>query len=157
MTRHLKTFDDLQAAVGHDLGSSNWFAIEQQRVDLFGQAINDLQWIHVDPDRGRRDSPFGCTIAHGMLVLALISDLRRQITGTRFELPVRMELFYGINKVRFVSPVKVGARIRVHLKIVEARLIEPEVGHVVYEHLVEIEGETRPALVAETIGRIYLA
>lgn len=157
MTRHLRTFDDIQAAVGHDLGASDWFAIEQARVDLFGQAVNDLQWIHVDPERSRRDSPFGGTIAHGLLVLALISDLRAQITETRFELPLRMGLFYGMNKVRFVSPVKVGARVRVHLKIIEARLIEPKVGHIIYEHLVEIEGEAKPALVAETISRMYLA
>lgn len=157
MTTRLKTFEDLRAAVGRDLGASEWFAVEQSRVDLFGLAVDDMQWIHVDPERCRRESPFGGTIAHGMLVLALLSKLRGQISDTRFEIPTRMSVFYGLNKVRFVSPVRVGARIRVHLKIQEARLVEAKVIHVVYEHSVEIEGEAKPALIAETISRMYLA
>lgn len=157
MSTNLKTFEDLQAAVGRDLGASGWFTIDQTRVDRFGEAVEDLQWIHVDPERGRRESPFGGTIAHGLLVLALISKLRQDIPDTQFEIPMRMGLFYGLNKVRFVSPVKVGARIRVHLKIKEARLVEPKVVHIVYDHTVEIEGESKPALVAETVSRMYLA
>lgn len=153
----LRTYEDLVAAVGSDLGTSDWLAIEQQMVDEFGAAVGDRQWIHCDPERARRDSPFGGTIAHGMLILALLSRLRDAIAATRFEIPARMGVFYGLNRVRFVNPVKVGARIRVHLKIKEARLVEPQVIQVVYDQTVEIEHEPRPALVAEAINRIYLA
>lgn len=153
----LRTYEDLVAAVGRDLGTSDWLTIEQRVVDDFGTAVGDRQWIHCDPERARRESPFGGTIAHGMLILALLSRLRDDIAGTRFEIPARMGVFYGLNRVRFVNPVKVGARIRVRLKIKEARLVEPQVIQVVYDQTVEIENEPRPALVAEAINRIYLA
>lgn len=156
MVQSLRTFEDLQAAVGRDLGSSDWMVIDQARVDMFGRAVEDLQWIHVDPDRCHREAADGTTIAHGLLVLALVSHLRSQIPETRFELPMRMGLFYGINKVRFVSPVKVGAEIRLRLKIAEARLIEPKIIHIAYDNSVEIKGESRPALVAQTLSRAYL-
>ena len=154
--RTIRSYEDMQEAVGLDLGVSDWLGIEQPQVDLFGQAVDDLQWIHCDPDRAERESPFGGTIVHGMLLLALLSKLRAGIDTVRFEIPTRMGVFYGLERVRFVTPVLVGHRVRLHLKIKEARLVEPTVIHVVYEHVLEAEGKDKPAIVAETINRIYM-
>jgi acyl dehydratase len=150
------SYEDLAALVGQDLGASEWVRIDQAQVDAFGLAVEDTQWIHCDAERARTESPFGQTIVHGMLLLALLSKLRGRVEGFRLEIPTRMSVFYGLNKVRFVSPVMVGARVRVHLKITEARLVEPKVAHLVYDHLLEIEHESRPALTAETINRLYM-
>ena len=155
--RIVRSYEDMREAVGHDLGTSEWLRIEQTQVDRFGEAVDDMQWIHCDPERARRESPFGATIVHGMLQLALLSKLRASIPTFRIEIPTRMGVFYGVDKVRFVSPVLVGARVRLRLKIKEARLVEPAVIHVVYEQTLEVEGKDRPALVAETVNRIYEA
>lgn len=155
-TRTIRSYEDMREAVGLDLGASGWLQIDQKQVDLFGEAVDDLQWIHCDPERAKRESPFGATIVHGMLQLALLSKLRGSIESVRFEIPARMGVFYGVDRVRFVSPVLVGSRVRVRLKIKEARLVDPKVIHVVYEHVLEVEGQDKPALVAETINRIYM-
>ena len=154
--RTIRSYEDMREVVGLDLGASDWLRIEQPQVDLFGEAVGDTQWIHCDPERARRESPFGGTIVHGMLQLALLSKLRGSIETLRFEIPTRMGVFYGLDKVRFVSPVPVGARVRVRLKIKEARPVDPKVIHVVYEHVLDVEGKEKPALVAETINRIYM-
>lgn len=157
MTAHvIRSYEDLAAIVGEDLGSSDWIEIDQEQVNLFGTAVQDMQWIHCDPERAERESPFGRTVVHGMLLLALLGNLRNQIKAVRFEIPTRMGVFYGLNKVRFITPVTVGARIRLHLKIAEARLIEPKVIHVMYENTLEVEGQAKPALVAEALNRIYM-
>ena len=150
------SYEALAALVGQDLGCSDWVTVEQAQVDAFGGAVEDTQWIHCDPARAERESPFGQTIVHGMMMLALLSKLRGLVHGFKLEIPARMGVFYGINKVRFVSPVKVGSRVRVHLKIAEARLVEPEVIHIVYDHKLEVEHQDRPAMVAETVNRLYL-
>lgn len=150
------SYEELAALVGKDLGASDWVLIEQSQVDAFGEAVEDTQWIHCDPERARRESPFGQTIVHGMLLLALLSKLRGRVEGWKLEIPTRMGVFYGLNKVRFVAPVMVGARVRVQLRIAEARLVEPEVIHLVYEHTMEAENQARPALIAETINRLYM-
>lgn len=152
-----RRYEDLVEAVGRDLGASDWLCIDQPMVDRFGAAVDDRQWIHCDPERARRDSPFGSTIAHGMLILSLLSKLRSEIPEARFEIPARMGVFYGLNRVRFINPVKVGSRIRVRLKINEASLVEPKVIQVIYGQTAEIEHDDKPAVVAEAINRIYLA
>ena len=157
MSGHVITsYEELAALVGKDLGASDWAGIEQAQVDAFGAAVEDTQWIHCDSRRAEQESPFGQTIVHGMLMLALLSKFRGLLQGFKLEIPARMGVFYGLNKVRFVSPVMVGARVRVHLKIAEARLVEPKVIHLVYGHTMEVEGQGRPAMVAETINRLYL-
>ncbi len=155
--RVITNYDELAAIVGQDLGCTDWVTIGQDRVDLFGTAVGDRQWIHCDPERAKRESPFGQTIVHGMLLLALLGELRKDIRSVRFEIPSRMGIFYGLNKVRFITPVKVGARIRLHLKVLEATLIQPDVIHVAYENRLEIEGQDKPALIAEALNRIYVA
>lgn len=152
----IASYDDLAAIVGRDLGSTDWTRIGQEQVDQFGAAVRDMQWIHCDPERAKRESPFGQTIVHGMLLLAMLGNLRTQIRAVRFEIPSRMGVFYGLNKVRFITPVRVGAKIRLHLKVTEARLVQPDVIHVVYENTLEVEGQSKPALIAEALNRIYV-
>jgi acyl dehydratase len=155
--RRLTSFEDLRLAIGEDLGVSEWLLIDQTRVDAFGAAIDDRQWIHCDPERCRRESPFGGTIAHGALTLSLLSVLRERMVDVLVDLPARMGVLYGFNKVRFISPVRVGSRIRLRLGIKDAALVAPKVVQIIYEQTVEIEGDVRPALVAETVNRQYLA
>ena len=154
--RTIRSYEDMRAVVGLSLGVSDWLRIEQSQVDLFGEAVEDTQWIHCDPERARRESPFGGTIVHGMLQLALLSKLRAKIPTFLVDIPTRMGVFYGVDKVRFVTPVLVGARVRLHLKIKDAKLVDPKIIHVVYEQSLEVEGQEKPALVADTVNRIYL-
>lgn len=156
IVRTIRSYEDIHDVVGVDLGPSDWLSIEQSQVDLFGEAVGDTQWIHCDPDRARRESLFGATIVHGMLQLSLLSKLRASIQTLRFEIPTRMGVFYGVDRVRFVTPVLVGARVRLRLKIKEARLVEPGIIHVVYQQELEVEGQEKPALVADTVNRIYV-
>ena len=144
--------DGLQAAVGTELGVSGWAEITQERIDLFAEATGDRQWIHVDPERARRESPFGATVAHGYLTLSLLPAF---INGVRRFEGVRQSLNYGSNRVRFPAPVIAGSRLRGRVRLREA-VETPDGGlRVVYETTVEIEGGERPACVAETIAVHY--
>jgi len=139
---------DMAAAVGRDLGVSDWHAIDQATIDAFAAATGDRQWIHVDVARAKAELPGGTTIAHGYLLLSLLPVLAAGIW--RIEKRSR-SLNYGLNKLRFTSPVPVGARVRLKQKIVAA---EATGGgwRIVMENVLEIDGESRPALVAETIS-----
>ena len=119
--RTFTTVEELTAAVGEDLGATEWMTIDQDRVDLFADATEDHQWIHVDPEQAAA-GPFGGTIAHGYMTLALIPHLTSQIFAT--ETP-GARLNYGLNKVRFPNPVKVGARIRGRASIVSWQRMQP--------------------------------
>ena len=147
--RVFKSFDELRAAVGQELGVSDWMEMTQARINTFAEATGDHQWIHVDVERCKRDMPGGKTIAHGYLTLSLVSQFVGQVR--RIE-GVRRGINYGSNKVRFVSPVQVGARIRgrVRLKAIDEQ--GPNAVRATYETTVEIEGGAKPACVAETIG-----
>ncbi|MGH3496847.1 MAG: MaoC family dehydratase [Nocardioidaceae bacterium] len=144
--RVLETPDAVVAAIGEDLGSSDWLQIDQQRIDAFAEATGDHQWIHVDPERAA-GGPFGRTIAHGYLTLSLVPYLGSQIFS--FGGP-GAKLNYGSNKVRFPTPVPVGSRVRAHASIAEASPI-PAGMQVVVRYTVEIEGADKPACVAETV------
>ena len=141
----------MMTAVGESLGVSEWLVVDQTRIDTFADATDDHQWIHVDPSRAS-ESPFGATVAHGFLTLSLLPHFARQI----FEVPsARLVVNYGLNKVRFITPVRVGSRVRAQSVLTEAN----DVGEAMQLNVtttVEIEGEDRPALVAETISRYYL-
>jgi acyl dehydratase len=145
----MRTFtdtDQLQAAIGEDLGATEWIEIDQHRVDLFADATDDHQWIHVDQERANA-GPFGGTIAHGYLTLSLIPWLSSQIftvdtPGAR--------LNYGLNKVRFPTPVKVGARIRGRASIVGLTDV-PAGKQLTVAYTIEVEDEPKPACVAETV------
>lgn len=151
--RLVTTIDELRTLVGQELGHGGWFEITQGQVDLFAELTGDLQWIHVDPERAE-DGPFGGTIAHGFLTLAIRNLLQQDWQGTRVDLQPRMALNYGLNRVRFMSPVRVGKRVRLRTRLLEVQDIEPQVYHILLEFTVEIEGESKPAMVAEKIDRM---
>ncbi|CAB3769046.1 MaoC family dehydratase [Paraburkholderia humisilvae] len=145
----LATIDDF---IGRQLGVSDWVVIDQSRIDAFAQCTGDTQWIHVDVERARRESPFGGTVAHGYLTLSLVAPLAMQI-GL---IPdgVSAGLNYGLDKVRFMTPVKAGARVRnrVTLMSVERKGGGSVIVKVMNE--LQIDGTDRPALIAETLAML---
>ncbi|GGF40651.1 MaoC family dehydratase [Marmoricola endophyticus] len=144
--RTFTSLDDLQAAVGEELGSSDWLTIDQERVDAFADATGDHQWIHVDVERAE-DGPFGGTIAHGYLTLSLIPMLGASVFS--LETP-GAKLNYGVNKVRFPNPLLVGSRIRSTVSVGDVVDI-PTGKQLTLKHVVEVEGQDKPACVAETV------
>ena len=149
--RVLRSVDEILAAVGEVLGTSDWVEISQKRVDKFAEATGDYQWIHVDVTRAREESPYGGPIAHGYLSLSLLPMLGWQIYSTE---GARMGVNYGSNKVRFPSPVPVGSRLRLRATLAEATKLPDGAVQMVVEQTLEIEGQTKPAVVAETVSRV---
>jgi acyl dehydratase len=149
--RVFRKVDEILGAVGEALGTSEWVEITQERVDTFADATGDHQWIHVDVDRARAESPYGGPIAHGYLSLSLLPMLGWQIYSTE---GARMGVNYGSNKVRFPSPVQVGSRLRLSSVLVEATQLPDGVVQMVVEQTLEIEGQSKPAVVAETVSRV---
>jgi len=145
----------LQAQVGKEIHCSDWYEVTQQRVNAFAAATGDHQWIHVDPERAALESPWKATIAHGYLTLSLYPMLRGLVDADRpvFE-GVRQVINYGLDKLRFPSAVVVGSRIRAHCVLLK---VEPVTGglQVTEQYTVEIEGQPKPACVAEAIMRLY--
>ncbi|EHI11199.1 MaoC family dehydratase [Mycolicibacterium thermoresistibile] len=141
--------EELAAAEGTQLGPTDWLEITQERVNLFADATGDHQWIHVDPDRAAK-GPFGGTIAHGLLTLSLLPYFSQQMYRVD---NVKMAINYGYNKVRFINPVKVGARLRGRTEITKVDRLDGAV-QATMTTTVEIEGEEKPAAVAESIVRI---
>ena len=145
-----------QQRIGCELHCGPWLEIDQQRIDAFAAATGDLQWIHTDPERARRESPYGTTIAHGYLTLSLLPLLTESNAPGFFERNypgMRLRLNYGLNRVRFPSPVRAGSRIRARTVLKE---LEPAAEGVQFTYLitVEIEGEDKPACVAEFLARV---
>ncbi len=137
--------------VGKKLGSSDWITVDQRTIDLFAEATGDHQWIHVDVERAAKEMPGGKTIAHGFLTLSLLPRLAPMI----YRVVKRSRAInYGSNKVRFTAPVPAGSRVRLHLTV---KAVEPIPGGVrlTTENEMEVEGNTRPCLVAETMAQIY--
>ena len=144
------SLDEIKAAAGTELGVSDWLEIDQQRVDRFAEATGDHQWIHVDPQRAA-SGPFGTTIAHGYLTLSLIPYFAVQ--NYRIE-GGRMSVNYGLDKVRFITPVPVGSRLRGRTELVTVDELESG-AQLSFRTTIEIEGVERPACVAETLSRQY--
>ena len=154
MTRsRLLSKEDYQAQVGQELGVSEWILVDQARIDAFAECTADHQFIHVDPVKAAA-TPFGTTIAHGYLTLSLLSamayDAMPGIEGTK------MGVNYGLNKVRFMAPVKSGKRIRGRFKLVDLTERQPGTLQSTVEVSVEIDGETKPALIAEWLTLAYV-
>jgi acyl dehydratase len=143
--------DAVHKAIGRELGPGEWFTIDQPSVDGFADVTEDHQWIHVDPERAR-SGPFGTTIAHGFLTLSLLPHLAN--SARKFE-GVTMGVNYGLNKVRFPQPVAVGARVRARVAIVDATDLDGDGVQVVSRVTVEIEGQEKPAVVADWVTRTY--
>ena len=143
--------ENMDAHVGKPLGISEWVAVTQEMINRFADATGDHQWIHVDPARAKAELPGGATIAHGFLTLSLLPRL----TSTVYSIRERSRgVNYGANKVRFTSPVPAGSRIRAHLTLKASDPVENG-RRLTMEASVEVEGSTRPALVAETISVVY--
>jgi len=149
--RTVNGIEELKGLVGEELGASDWHTVDQQRVDAFADATGDHQWIHVDPERAAA-GPFGTTIAHGYLTLSMLPALMAEVWRVE---GVRMGINYGLNRVRFPSPVRVGSRIRVVARLKDAVPVDGGVQGVV-EATVETEGVEKPACVAETVFRLYV-
>src|SRR5579884_3369323 len=142
--------------VGAEFGPSSWIDVPQERIQAFAAATGDHQFIHVDPERAAQ-TPFGGTIAHGFFTLSLLPSLGAGGDGVQMQLPLRMAVNYGLNRVRFPAPVRVGKRIRLHTKLLSVEEVAPQVLQLVNEQTVEIEGESKPGCVAESVVRLYLA
>ncbi len=140
------TVEEIEAAAGEELGSSDWVEITQERVDQFAEATGDHQWIHVDVEKAKQ-GPFGGTIAHGYLTLSLVPWLGSQVFS--LETP-GAKLNYGVNKVRFPSPVPVGSRVRAKVAVDQVADV-PAGKQLTMKYVVEIEGHDKPACVAETV------
>jgi len=149
MQESTRSFDDMPGLVGSELGVSRWVTVDQKMIDGFADVTLDHQWIHIDAERARKESPHGTTIAHGYLSLSLISYLSQEI-GTR-PADAAMAINYGLDRVRFLSPVKVGSRVRLRCKL--AGFEERGAGQYLtrMNSTIEIEGEEKPALIADNL------
>ncbi|MCK1625129.1 MaoC family dehydratase [Bradyrhizobium sp. 160] len=149
------TLDAYQAMVGKEIGVSSWHLIHQPRIDAYADVIEDHQFIHVDPERAKKETAFGTTIAHGFLTMSLMSIMSYEvmpvIAGTT------MGVNYGFDKLRFISPVRSGKRVRGRFVLTEAKLRKAGELQSRTNVTVEIEGEDKPALVADWLGLIYFA
>ena len=145
------TLSDLAAMAGQDVATSSWLTITQTQVNLFADATGDHQWIHIDPERAR-EGPFGGPIAHGLLTLSLLP----QFFASAFTVSnTRMGVNYGLNKVRFTSPVPVGSQLRAHLHLLKAEAIDNGGVQLTWQVKVERQGAEKPVCIAESLVRLY--
>ena len=151
MMRIFESFEALQAVVGTEVAVTDWLEITQARIDRFADATDDHQWIHVDAKRAAQ-GPFGRTIAHGFLTLALLPQWLERSVHVEC---ARMTINYGVNRVRFPAPVPVGARLRARLLLHACERPAPDQLHVTWHAQVELEGSPKPACVAELLLRYY--
>ena len=154
----ITSLDQLRQYVGKQLRVGDWHTVTQDEIDQFADATGDHQWIHVDPERAK-SGPFGGTIAHGFWTLSAARFIMRSGSGgegVQVRLPTRWGVNYGLNRVRFIIPVHVGKRIRARSKLISVEELQPNVIQQVSEITVEIEGEAKPAMVAESVTRAYL-
>ena len=149
--RIIKSIDDAKALIGEEVGLSDWIVIDQHRIDQFAEATSDHQWIHVDIDRAAKEMPDGKTIAHGYLTLALIPGL----TGNFIKVEnLTRAVNFGLNKLRFYVPIPVGSRLRARATVLQARKRGGAL-LLTSETRVEVEGQRKPACVAETLGMYF--
>lgn len=153
MMRTPPTYEQLRAMQGQELGVSDWTVIDQARIDQFAECTGDRQWIHTDPELARRRSPFRTTIAHGYLTLSIIGCLS-QAMGIIPE-NTQAAFNYGLNRVRFLAPVRAGSRVRLRVRLLAMEDKGPGQYLMTVANTIEIEGEERPALVAETLAMFY--
>jgi acyl dehydratase len=147
------SLDEIRSRVGSEIGLSDWILVDQARIDAFAEVTEDRQFIHVDPEAAAR-TPFGGTIAHGFLTLTLLSRMAADVILVPDSL--RMAVNYGFGKVRFIAPVRSGRRVRGRFTLVRAHEKRPGQWELLHNVTVEIEGEDKPALVADWIGLIFV-
>ena len=146
--RVVNGIEELKSLSGLEGGASDWLTITQEMIDRFADVSGDHQWIHVDPERARRETPFGSSIAHGFLTVSLLSQLSQQAINVQGNFKMRIN--YGFNRLRFVSPVRAGSKIRA--RFTAQNVTDNEVTWLV---TVDVEGQTKPAVVAEWLSRFY--
>jgi acyl dehydratase len=151
--RVVSSVDSLQELVGQEVAVSDWFTVSQERIQQFADVTLDHQWIHVDAERARRESPFGAPIAHGFLTLSLLPHFMQEALGIREG--VRMGVNYGLNRVRFVSPVRCGTKVRARFVLQSVKDVQPQGVEAVYGTTIEAENGERPCCVAEWVVRYY--
>lgn len=149
--RIIKSIDDAKALIGEEVGLSDWVVIDQHRIDQFAEATSDHQWIHVDVERAAKEMPDGKTIAHGYLTLALIPALTSKFIKVE---NLTRAVNFGLNKLRFYVPIPVGSRLRARATVLQARKRGGAL-LLTSETRVEIEGQRKPACVAETLGMYF--
>lgn len=148
--QHVVAFADLPSLVGTEYGPSEWIEVTQERIQLFADATDDQQWIHTDPERAK-DGPFGAAIAHGFLTLSLVIPLWSSL----FDVDgVTTKVNYGLDKVRFLTPVKAGSRVRLSFKLASVEEVKGGV-QLKVEATIELEGSERPAVAVEFLARFY--
>jgi acyl dehydratase len=145
---------DIEAVVGQTLGASSWLLVDQARIDKFADVTGDHQFIHVDPSAAK-ETPFGGTIAHGLLILSLLPVFASEVVP--LPATTKMGVNYGFNKIRFVSPVRSGSEIRGHFTLLDFREVKQGRWQQTTEVSVEIAGESKPALIADWIGQFFCA
>jgi acyl dehydratase len=144
---------ELQELIGQELGPTDWVEVTQEDIDRFADVSRDHQWIHVDPERAAKESPYGTTVAHGNLTLSLIDFFRTQLIQNR---GVKMGINYGFNKVRFPAAVPAGSRVRARAELVSVEELGEGWWHVVTRYTVEGEQSEKPVCVAEGVGRALI-
>jgi acyl dehydratase len=150
----IQTVEELLTASGADLGVSEWYEVTQARVNAFAENTGDIQPIHIDHEQALKAGLEG-TIAHGFLTLSLLPKLAKTLNGTKLVVPKRMAINYGLNKVRFITPVRIPARIRLRTQLGEVKSVGLSSVQVVFRHTIEIEGEAKPAMYAEAIDQFF--
>lgn len=148
----IETPDSLRDWIGREITTTEWFPVTQDRIQRFAEVVEDHQWIHLDRERAQRESPYGTTIAHGFLILSLLSRFTRQAIQIRGGL--RMGINYGLNRVRFPSPVRADSNLRAHFTLRSLKEL-PDALEAVFDARVEIQGIEKPCCVAECVVRYY--
>ena len=147
----IKSIDDAQSLIGEELGVSEWLEVDQKRINDFADVTGDHQWIHVDVERAKAESPYRTPIAHGFLTLSLIPALSKD--NFRVE-NAKLAINYGLNKVRFLAAVPVDSRVRVRSELADAAKVDDNTVNLTVRHTIEIDGVDKPAAVAEMIVRV---
>ncbi|HEX3585633.1 MAG TPA: MaoC family dehydratase [Candidatus Angelobacter sp.] len=151
--RILDSPDSLKDLVGQEIAVTDWFNVTQERIQQFADTTLDHQWIHVDVERARRESPFKAPIAHGFLTLSLLPHFMHE--ALQIKQGVRLGVNYGLNRVRFVSPVRAGSNIRARITLQSQKEVPPNGVEAVFNATVEVEGSEKPCCVAEWVARYY--
>jgi acyl dehydratase len=149
--RVISSIEEAVEVVGQELATSEWITIDQERINAFADATDDHQWIHVDVERAKTESPYRTTIAHGFLTLSLIPGLSKD--NYRVD-NAKMGINYGLNKVRFLAPVPTGGRIRLRSEVIDAKKVNETTVDLTVRQTVELDGSDKPAAVAEVIARM---
>jgi len=150
-----EALQNLQAQVGTEIHTSDWLEVSQSIVNAFGEATGDMQWIHTNPERAATESPYKTTIAHGYFTLSLYPQLRGLVDESKPLFPGATSVInYGLNKLRFPAAVPVGSQIRGHFELVSAAEVKGSI-ELIEQYTIEVEGQDRPACIAECIMRLY--